>query len=784
MAVVIKKGRIGAEDIRFYTSASPTFSRNNSSGDATSRTSVSATNIPLSNASAYWSANTSERAHNEVVSRYIGVEHSTATFAAGAGVGSHDKVMGFKNALAATSIQAAASNAFLADGVARIVIPEGTYTQATPIQLPRKCFIFGNGRGTILRASGTINTSRVLSISGSVAATNSSLGANATADTHVVSVADGTKFAADDYIIVRGSSLPTAANATMELHQVKAVTGNDLTTHGQLIHTFQATGVINHASLVYPAELYMDNLTIDSMSVIQGIGLAATYLVKSVIGSGVQFRGNYQGAVEVFRSDGNQFKFSAFNQTGNAASQIYAVYMTDNSHNNAIHMGKRIGRFKDVSDSDSKRNFIWGVTWNGSYAASNIDGMIQATNSMLVHGPIAFDSSIRLNAGATVTGEVDSTSVKINTGMEIAAGATVTGDLSVHGSIDYAGANTPGWVSNLGMTLAAGVVTVTDAGGAALSAANPGYVAMNSTTGGLLAVLKATAPASFNDDAHASSDLTNHGWGLTEAVNWAEDVPFFLYVVNRANSALDGSDGNSAFFIAKVPHHHTTPSNADWIGDTDAIPVEDKQPSIILLGAYTQANYTSLPCQLIGCFRMQWSTATDDWTVQSFGNMDGIGRAQLNKIFAETFTFPEGQVGASAGTHMKPNGGTAPEFATASYYYQIGEDGRCNVGLAFDSDGGANGAGAFGAQLVLPYVTAGDFTILGTNLPDRQEGILFMSGSSNIQLVRVVMSSDDYYGILFRTDVDGIQIQLAEFSAPGRALRGNFSYYVNREDLL
>jgi len=83
--------------------------------------------------------------------------------------------------------------------------------------------------------------------------------------------------------------------------------------------------------------------------------------------------------------------------------------------------------------------------------------------------------------------------------------------------LEFGGALNPGWVSNLGMSLSGGTLTIVDAGGAALSASNPGFVTVPSTTGGQLVTLKVTAGGAFNDDANASSDLTNLGFGITEA---------------------------------------------------------------------------------------------------------------------------------------------------------------------------------------------------------------------------------------------------------------------------
>lgn len=273
---------------------------------------------------------------------------------------------------------------------------------------------------------------------------------------------------------------------------------------------------------------------------------------------------------------------------------------------------------------------------------------------------------------------------------------------------DAANEKEPGWISNLGISYAAGTLTVTAADGTALSASNVGKVCVPSTTAGRHVVLSVTAPASFNDDAHASSDLTNFGFGVTKTAHWAEDMPYFLYVVNKANSNLGGVDGNSMFFIARSPCMSTTPTNTptffEYIADTaSGPPLTDVQGAIMILGDVTVADYQTLPCQVIGAFRMRWSTTTDDWTVQALGNTDGVGRNQLKKTFSKLWTFPRGQNGASANTYLLPNGGTAPVFSTNFYYYKINDEGQVTAHCTCTGDGGTDGSGAVTAVLALPY---------------------------------------------------------------------------------
>ncbi len=266
------------------------------------------------------------------------------------------------------------------------------------------------------------------------------------------------------------------------------------------------------------------------------------------------------------------------------------------------------------------------------------------------------------------------------------------------------GSLTPGWMNNLGITYAAGVFKITGADGTALSSVNPAWITVKSTASGKIVTLKATVDSSFNDDAHASSSLTNMGWGIIETVDWANDRPFFLYVVNKGNTNIDGADGSSTFFISDVWNLSTTPAAANSIGDLSAIPITDAQGSILIMDTVTVADYVSLPCQLIGAFRMRWSTATDDWTVQALGNTDGLGESALDATFATEWTMPVGQNGAEAGKHFTTaDGATALTFSPDNYMnYILNKNGNFKVRGYFLTQS-ANGADGTSLRVFAPY---------------------------------------------------------------------------------
>lgn len=346
---------------------------------------------------------------------------------------------------------------------------------------------------------------------------------------------------------------------------------------------------------------------------------------------------------------------------------------------------------------------------------------------------------------------------------------TLLDDVSASEGIDTlaAGAKTPGWIRNIEITLVAGVFTVTGSGGSALSPTNPGFVTVASTVPGQYVTLKVTAPASFKDDAHASSDLTNWGAGITEGVSWASDMPWFLHVVNKANTDIDGTDGNSTFFITRDPTMCKTPAAAGRIGDTDFIPATDDKDSILIMASVVTSDYVSLPAQIIGGFVMQWSAANTDWTVQSFAENHGIGSDQLDKLFATIFVYPLSQNGAGSATHLRANTGTAPVFTTNNYRYRISRSGACKVYINLVGDGGTDGVGAVNAQITLPYAhQLGHTQDVGlANIESAVTGFIFTSATINAT------------GPFFQLSKDGGgAVQNDDFTNGSRCIDVSFEY--------
>lgn len=241
---------------------------------------------------------------------------------------------------------------------------------------------------------------------------------------------------------------------------------------------------------------------------------------------------------------------------------------------------------------------------------------------------------------------------------------------------------------NLGLTYAAGTLTVCSASTAALSATNPGYVTLQSKTPGKLVTVAVTANQALTDGAAGSTD--NQRFGLATGVNWASDIPFFLHAV------LDDAETAISFMITRNPAASVSPAAAN-IGKTGAV-VNGGQGDFFAMGNPTVADYESNPSLCIGSFRAQFVGATDSWTISALASNDGVGQFNESTVFLQ----PAGTNGSAAGTQFQSNAGTEPTFAVQQLSYTINRYGL--VHCVFRS-GACNNvpAGAQVLQLTLPY---------------------------------------------------------------------------------
>lgn len=253
--------------------------------------------------------------------------------------------------------------------------------------------------------------------------------------------------------------------------------------------------------------------------------------------------------------------------------------------------------------------------------------------------------------------------------------------------------------TNLGITQSAGTtLTVNASNGTALSASNPAYVTLQSLTNpGRLITYKITANQLFTQ-----AQLGNNLFGITTAVNWLQDMPFYLYAVSNANAG----ENAIAFMIARVPSATSSPI-AGLIGQNGNTNASTAL-SMFSLTSITAADYASSPCLCLGCFRMQYTGSTALWTIQTLNKQDGIG----NFFDGYIFIMPTGQNGATSGSYFSNNGGTAPTWASQLLSYQIYKN-RFVV-CQFIGNNVSAGAGAVEARVFVPI--PGNLIIQGSGL--------------------------------------------------------------------
>lgn len=260
--------------------------------------------------------------------------------------------------------------------------------------------------------------------------------------------------------------------------------------------------------------------------------------------------------------------------------------------------------------------------------------------------------------------------------------------------LEYIPANYMPGASNIGIAYAGGTFTVQGYDGTALSATNPGYITLQSkATPGRFVTIAVTANQTFTDGSAGTTD--NARFGVTTGVNWASDIPFYLYGV------MDDTATLIAFMISRNPCAIISPVSTGISKSGSIINVNTSD--FFSLANVTVTSYDANPCICIGSFRMQFAGATDSMTVQTLGSNDGIGQFQQGR----TFSMVAGQNGAAASTFFLNNPGTEPQFTTQLGIYMIGMDGFVDYTFS-GTNVSVAGVGANILQPILPYTVAVD----------------------------------------------------------------------------
>ena len=339
----------------------------------------------------------------------------------------------------------------------------------------------------------------------------------------------------------------------------------------------------------------------------------------------------------------------------------------------------------------------------GNSAAANIGGLASFVSNDSDTGARNLVDIINDNTAAT--GAVNLRLQQDSTGdiVQWYDGATLVGRVDDVGQI-IAPMLVPGQVQNLSWTKAAGVITIAGADGTALSATNPAFVCVPSwVTPGHHVTLKVTANVTFNDDDHASSNLAGWTFGVTTGVAWNNDMPIFIYALNK-----DDTDAGLVFGISRRPTNEGFATAS--IGDKDAVAATDDQNAIFVAASITEANYNSRPVTLIGATTMKKVAAADDWTitVTYTSGGSGIGNEALRRIFASSYTMPAGQNGAIANYHINNStGANNPTWATPGNYvalYTLDRDGFVyHHYTTYNMGNCTNGAAAEQLRVYLPF---------------------------------------------------------------------------------
>jgi len=336
-------------------------------------------------------------------------------------------------------------------------------------------------------------------------------------------------------------------------------------------------------------------------------------------------------------------------------------------------------------------------------------------------------------------------------------GSFITGS----GSLKYQPANYDLGISNLGISYngGTGVFTVLDHSGSSLSSTNPAYVTIQSkTTPGISKTIAITANQDFIDDTGASEIIGNL-FGLPTGVAYTEDIPFYLYGI------LNDAEDTIKFAICRIPNRNTSPATANLgcPGTANA----DTQGSMFIFDSVTLGDYDTNPCICLGSIRMRMS-ASDDWTVQTLASGDGIGNFNEYSVFQ----VPLGSFGAASGSFIKANGGTAPQFSTNLFTYNIDRLGRVQQSFYMNADGGADGAGAVVTYMCAPLIPAET-----QQVPD-SICLLIYSNSTVLTSGYSFYDSGGISGWRFNS-VAVLNITNALFTAGGRQISGKLFFLLS-----
>lgn len=324
-----------------------------------------------------------------------------------------------------------------------------------------------------------------------------------------------------------------------------------------------------------------------------------------------------------------------------------------------------------------------------------------------------------------------------------------------------------GWIpglacafKNLSFTLSSGVLTISGRD-AALSASNPGFVAMRSNaSAGEGAIFTLTSDVTLDED-----DLDGNIFNRTSGVAYSDSFPLYIGFM------ADASDANLVGVVTALPHISISPSSSANIGDPSASNA-DLGYSVFSMSDIVESDYTDKYIGLIGSITAT-TNSSDEYTIDALdADYDGISRFQQSR----QFTHGVGLFGAGTGSPISRNTtGTAPTFTTNYVDYTIGLDGFIDYNCEFAGDGGTAGSGVISAMFMLPFIPktsdSADRITVGHGWGTNQS-------LGNMQAQIVVFPGTDTRGAVFVYNGSNNTL-LSQYSAGGRRWNQHLRYLAD-----
>ena len=286
------------------------------------------------------------------------------------------------------------------------------------------------------------------------------------------------------------------------------------------------------------------------------------------------------------------------------------------------------------------------------------------------------------------------------------------------GVIKRAGANTPGWTSNLGLAAATTTnandsIKITGADGTALSVQNPGHITLPSTTAGQLSTFTITADVTI--------DLTGAHWGLGTLGDFT-DIELRIYPINDTESLKWGISNKGGLI-----------SISDSNSSATATDVTSQEKMLV----NSSLNSGTWPCSEVGWFNANFDdtggASEDLWEVQT-----GVGDINVGIPVDDDTDY----------TSFSPTGSWSTNTTYTGYRRRVGDTLELLVdvalagapdataftlnlpsGLLLDTNKRPGSYGNFGTADVIDSGTAANRTI-DTALMTSSTAIRFFSGSN------------------------------------------------------